>query len=154
MTVRTTHATEADVPRILQIRYAAFAAQAPAAYSPAEVETLLADVDPGEVRAMAADARLFTAVSGDGVIVGVAGWQDDRLRHVYVDPAYTRQGIATALLARAEADLRARTGRDRIRAGVALHALPFYLANGYVLDRMATAWDGSSYAEMVKPLGR
>ena len=153
MTVRTTLATEADVPRLLEIRYAAFAAQAPAAYSPREVETLLADVDPDELRAMATDGRLFTALTGEGVIVGVAGWQGDWLRHVYVDPAYTRRGIATALLARVEADVRARTGPGRIRAGVALHALPFYRAAGYELERLATAWDGSSYAEMVKPLG-
>ena len=142
------------MPRLLEIRRAAFAAQAPAAYSPQEVQTLLADVDPDELRAMAADGRLFTAVDPDGTIVGLAGWQGDRLRHVYVDPACTRQGIATALLARVEADVRARTGLDLIRAGVALHALPFYRAAGFVLERLATAWDGSSYAEMIKPLAR
>ncbi|BCJ55603.1 hypothetical protein Asp14428_70780 [Actinoplanes sp. NBRC 14428] len=147
----TEPAAAADVPRLLEIRHAAFAAHAPQAYSPAEVETLIADVDPDELYAMAADARLFVARAGT-VIVGLAGCVGDRLRHVYVDPGYTRRGIATVLVGRVEDEVRERTGRRLVRAGVALHARGFYLANGYVLDRLATAWDGSSYAEMVKRL--
>lgn len=55
-------------------------------------------------------------------------------------PAHTRRGIATALLARVEADYLARCGRTEIRADVALHAEPFYRANGYRLVRHAIAW--------------
>lgn len=51
-----------------------------------------------------------------------------------------------------EGDYRDRTGDGEIRAGVALHALPFYLARGDTLVRYARAWDGSAYAEPVKPL--
>jgi GNAT superfamily N-acetyltransferase len=141
-----------EIGRLLEIRRAAFAAQAPAAYSAREVRTLLDDVDPGELRDLAAEARLFVALAGEAV-VGCAGWQDDRLRHVYVDPPAMRQGVASRLLVRVEDDYRARTGGGTIRAGVALHALPFYLARGYELVRYSRAWDGSSYAEMVKPLG-
>ena len=137
------------VGRLLEIRRAAFSAQAPAAYSAREVETLLNDVDPGELCAMADDRRLFVARAGAGV-AGCAGWQGERLRHVYVDPAFMRQGIASRLLRRVEGDYRDRTGAGEIRAGVALHALPFYLARGYTLVRYAQAWDGSSYAETVK----
>ncbi len=144
-------ADAADVPRLLAIRRAAFAAQAPAAYSAREVATLLADVDPAELTALAAAGQLFAARAGDAV-VGVAGWQGDRLRHVYVDPAWTRRGIATALLHRVEAEMRERAGVRAIRAGVALHAELFYRANGYEVVRRATAWDGSAYLEMVKRL--
>jgi GNAT superfamily N-acetyltransferase len=73
------------------------------------------------------------------------------LRHVYVDPAFMRQGVAGRLLRRVEGDYRDRTGNSVIRAGVALHALPFCLAQRFTLVRYARAWDGSSYAEMVKP---
>ena len=45
-----------------------------------------------------------------------------------------------------------RTGRTWIHAGVALHAAPFYRANGYRLVRRAIAWDGSTYLEMIRTL--
>ncbi|GAA2498706.1 GNAT family N-acetyltransferase [Winogradskya humida] len=107
-----TPAHPTDVPRLLQIRHAAFSAQAPTAYSPGEVATLLADVDP----------------------------------------AFTRQGIGSALLHWTEHDFSTRTAHSTIYAGVAMHARDFYLANGYVLDRQAVAWDGSAYLQMSKPL--
>jgi ribosomal protein S18 acetylase RimI-like enzyme len=141
-----------DVPRLLEIRHAAFARHAPAAYSPAEVATLLADVSQDELQEMIASRQLFVARTAARVIVGLAGWQGTQLRHVYVDPAYTRRGIATRLLGHVEADFRTRTGATRIEAGVALHAEPFYRARGYQLVRRAQAWDGSAYLEMIKGL--
>jgi RimJ/RimL family protein N-acetyltransferase len=147
LALRIEPATPDDVPRLLEIRHAAFAAHAPAAYSAEEVATLLADVDPAELRRMASAGTLLVARRPDR-IVGVAGWQRDRLRHVYVDPAYARQGIATALVDRAE---RA-AGVSPILAGVALHAQGFYLARGYHVVRRGTAWDGSAYLEMRKEL--
>jgi ribosomal protein S18 acetylase RimI-like enzyme len=144
-------AAPTDMPRLLEIRYAAFAGQAPSAYSPKQVTTLLADVDEAELRSMIEEEQLFVARL-DQQIAGLAGWRDDRLRHVYVWPAYARRGLATALVRQAERDFRARTGRPVIEAGVALHAEPFYRAIGYTVVRRATAWDGSGYLEMTRPL--
>jgi nucleoside-diphosphate-sugar epimerase/GNAT superfamily N-acetyltransferase len=144
--MRIEHATPADLSRLLAIRYAAFAAHAPAAYSAREVETLLADVDEGELRTMI-DAGQLLVARMDHLVAGLAGWKDGRLRHVYVDPAYTRRGIASRLLRRVEENF-----SGEVRAGVALHAEAFYLANGYRVVRRATAWDGSAYLEMVKGL--
>jgi ribosomal protein S18 acetylase RimI-like enzyme len=141
-----------DVPRLLEIRHAAFARHAPAAYSPAEVATLLADVSQNELQEMIDSRQLFVARTAARVIVGLAGWKGTQLRHVYVDPAYTRRGIATRLLDHVEADFRTRTGATRIEAGVALHAEPFYRARGYQLVRRAQAWDGSAYLEMTRDL--
>ena len=141
-----------DLPRLLEIRHAAFARHAPAAYSPAEVATLLADVNQDELQEMIASRQLFVTRTAARVIVGLAGWKGTQLRHVYVDPAYTRRGIATRLLDHVEADFRTRTGATRIEAGVALHAEPFYQARGYQLVRRAQAWDGSAYLEMTKGL--
>lgn len=137
----------ADLQRLLQIRHAAFARHAPSAYSPVEVATLLTDVDESELREMITRRQLFVA-HDSLTIVGLAGWKDDRLRHVYVDPAHTRRGIAVMLVIRVEADFRRRTGAHRIRAGVALHAEPFYRAIGYQLIGSRRAWDGSAYLEM------
>jgi ribosomal protein S18 acetylase RimI-like enzyme len=141
-----------DVPRLLEIRHAAFARHAPAAYSPEEVATLLADVSADELQAMIASRQLFVARTAARAIVGLAGWKDNRLRHVYVDPAYARRGIATRLLGHVEADFRTRTGATRIEVGVALNAEPFYRARGYQLVRRAQAWHGSAYLEMTKSL--
>jgi RimJ/RimL family protein N-acetyltransferase len=149
--LRIEPAAQSDVPRLLEIRHAAFAAQAPAVYSAEEVATLLADIDPDELRRMAEAGALWVA-RRPGRIVGVAGWQEDRLRHVYVDPEHARQGIATALVDRIEREVRERTGATRIQAGVALHAEGFYLARDYRLVRRGTAWDGSAYLEMQKEL--
>ena len=144
-------ADAADVPRILEIRRAAFAEQAPSAYSPEEVATLLDDVDLAELRSMIMEDQLFVALV-DQRIVGLAGWRGDRLRHVYVDPAHTGHHIGTQLVGRAEADFRARTGHAVIKAGVALHAEGFYRKIGYEVVGRAKAWDGSGYLEMTRHL--
>jgi GNAT superfamily N-acetyltransferase len=106
----------------------------------------------GRRTAAAGDPARTADVTAARVIVGLAGWQDGKLRHVYVDPAYTRRGIATGLLSHVEADFRTRTGATRIEAGVALNAEPFYRARGYQLVRRAQDWDGSAYLEMIKSL--
>ncbi|BCJ48022.1 hypothetical protein GCM10010168_23810 [Actinoplanes ianthinogenes] len=144
-------AVPGDLPRILEIRYAAFARHAPSAYSPQEVQTLLGDVDPDEIASMITGRTVFVAREA-GHTLGCAGWQGERLRHVYVDPRAGRRGIGTALLATVETDFGTRTGRTHLHAGVALHAEGFYRANGYQVLRRARDWDGSSYLEMRKPL--
>lgn len=149
--VRIVPARPGDLPRLLEIRHAAFAAHAPAAYSPQEVATLLTDVDPAELRRMIDAGRLFTARVGDDT-VGLAGRAGTVLRHVYVDPGQARRGIGTALLRHVEADARDRDGASVLSAGVALHAESFYLANGYRLVVRATAWDGSAFLRMIKRL--
>jgi len=147
--VRVHHASGDDIPRLLEIRHAAFSRHAPLAYSAQEVETLLGDVDVDELRRMIEDRQVFCARTADQV-VGLAGWLGGNLRHVYVDPGQTRLGIASRLLVHVEADFRKRTGAAEIRAGVALHAECFYLAAGYEMVRRAKAWDGSEYLLMVK----
>lgn len=155
MTIEIARAAAGDVPRLLEIRHAAFARHAPAAYPPEQVATLLTDIDPDELRRMADARQLFVARrGGGGALVGCAGWRDGRLRHVYVDPDHTRQGIGSALLARVEADFRERTGAEEITAGVVLYAVAFYRANGYRVVREAAAWDGSLHLEMAKTLKR
>ncbi len=145
------HAAEEDIGRVLEIRHAAFSRHAPSAYSPEQVRTLLADVQDSELHEMIQQRQLFVARLG-GRVDGVAGWTGDRLRHVYVDPDRTRRGIASQLVAMAEADFGHRTGLDRILAGVALHAEPFYRRIGYQLIERRRAWDDSEFLEMAKQL--
>lgn len=144
-------AQRADLPRICAVRHAAFARHAPAAYSPEQVDTLLHDVDEDELVALIDGGRLFAARVGD-LVVGCAGWQDGRVRHVYVDPGYGRRGIGSALLNRVESDFLRRTGQRRLGVHVALHAEPFYRANGYRVLGRGRAWDDSTYLRMVKEM--
>jgi GNAT superfamily N-acetyltransferase len=144
-------AAGADVPRLLEIRYTAFARHAPSAYSPSEVTALLDDVDEAEIQEMISARQLFVACSADAV-VGLAGWKDGWLRHVYVAPGHERRGIATGLVAHVEADLARRTGARTIRAGVGFQAEAFYRAIGYAPVQRLRAPDGSEYLEMARRL--
>lgn len=119
------------------------------AYTEQEVETLLGDVDENELFVMIQARQLFVARK-DGEVVALAGWKGSNLRHAYVDPDYTRRGIATRLLGRVEGDFRVRTHLAEITCGVVLYARPFYVANGYEVVSREKDWDGSEYFEMVK----
>lgn len=141
-----------DIPRILEIRHHTFSHFAPSAYSQAEVQLLLDDVDPSEFVRMVEQASLF--VAEDGVVVlGCGGWLLDALRHMYVSPESTRTGIGSALLRVVEPDFLARSGHDVIRAGVILYARTFYEKNGYEFVSMAAdPRDGSAFYIMRKNL--
>ena len=138
-----------DIPRLIEIRHAAFSKHAPSAYSEQEVENLLGDIDENELADMIENRQLFVARE-EGTIVGLAGWKDANLRHVYVDPTRTRRGIGTKLIRHAEMDFRNRTNASAIKAGVGFQAEAFYVSNGYELVGRLKAWDGSDYLEMVK----
>jgi hypothetical protein len=71
-TLRIEPAAPDDVPRLLEIRHAAFTAHATAAYSAQEVATLLADVDPDQLSRMAEAGTLYVARRPDR-IAGLAG---------------------------------------------------------------------------------
>lgn len=142
-------AANTDIPRVLELRRAAFSAHAPSAYSAQEVENLLDDIDETELSEMVEEKQLFVAREG-GELIGVAGWKDGRIRHVYVAPGHEKKGIGTAMLCHAEDDFRARTRAAEIRAGVGLQAEGFYVANGYEILMRDKSWDGSEFLWMVK----
>jgi GNAT superfamily N-acetyltransferase len=145
-------ARQEDIPRILEIRYQTFSHCAPSAYSQAEVQLLLDDVDPSEFERMVEQASLFVAEDG-AVVLGCGGWLLDALRHMYVSPESTRAGIGSAPLRVVEPDFLARSGHDVIRAGVILYARPFYEKNGYQFVSLETdSRDGSQFYMMRKKL--
>ena len=144
-------AQKADLARIIEVRTSAFSRMASSAYSDVEVKTLLGDYTEEEFLEMVKDKRLFVAVI-DGVIRGTAGWAEENIRHVYVDPDSFNRGIGSQLVAHTEADYQDRTEHAYINAGVILHARGFYERCGYELVTMAKAWDGSDYYQMRKQL--
>ncbi|MBV1854240.1 GNAT family N-acetyltransferase [Catellatospora tritici] len=123
-------ATEADVPHLSRVRYAAF---------PWYVASLSNQVNRWRtVTAATRTLRLLTEVDGVVVAVGVAGFNDHTSQpgaaviHIVVDPAHRRRGIGSALHDRLEAHLRdigARQVRGITEHDPGDHA--FALARGY-----------------------
>jgi GNAT superfamily N-acetyltransferase len=140
-----------DIPRILEIREMTFKHFAPAAYSRKEVETLLADIKESDLLELINHESLFAAEI-NGQVVGCGGWFGDSVRHMYVSPEITKQGIGTRLLDVLEEDFQKRTHKSVIKAGVILYARPFYEKNGYEFLEIAYDWDGSKFNQMQKHL--
>jgi len=140
-----------DVADIAALRSKTFAHFAPQYYTAKEVRTLLEDLDQNHLQDMIENRKIFV-IKDKEKIIGSAGWEEDSIRHVYVDPEFTRQGIGSRLLQYAEQDYIARSTKNEIYAGVAVYARPFYEANGYILVSEEKDWDDSKYFKMKKSL--
>jgi ribosomal protein S18 acetylase RimI-like enzyme len=83
----------------------------------------------------------------DGSVAGFATWAETaggiELEDLYVDPGYTRQGIATALVSRIAEIVRAR-GAERLEVTANPHALGFYRAAGFIDCRAAQTEFGAA----------
>jgi GNAT superfamily N-acetyltransferase len=86
----------------------------------------------------AAADRVVRAIRDHDVWVAVEraaiGWVEvdrDRVAALYVAPSRSRQGVGSALLARAEAAIR-RAGYATVRLESSQNALDFYLRRGYL----------------------
>ncbi|PAX09089.1 GNAT family N-acetyltransferase [Sphingomonas lenta] len=105
-------------------------------------------------RGLIADRTYFVVETKAGDLVGAGGWSDRRALHgghthsdsgervdpakdaariraYFVDPAFARQGVASAILAACEAAAR-RRGFSRMALGATLTGVPFYARRGYV----------------------
>ena len=72
--------------------------------------------------------HMFVAFDGANMIGMACTRGEGHISKLYVDPAYHRQGIATALMDR----LIAAMGVSRVELGSSPHAVPFYLKYGFV----------------------
>jgi ribosomal protein S18 acetylase RimI-like enzyme len=97
-----------------------------------------------------AEARTYVAEQ-DGVVVGLATWAEAdggmELEGLFVDPGYTRGGIARALVREVAAAVRAR-GAQHLEVTANQDALAFYRAVGFT-DVGITETEGGSAARMV-----
>jgi GNAT superfamily N-acetyltransferase len=136
---------------ILEIRKRTFLHFAPSVYSSNEVKTLLEDIKVSELEEMIENKSLFVAGKGHKII-GCGGWHGESVRHMYVLPEETKEGIGRALLRVLEKDYRNRTQNSIIKAGFILYARYFYEKNGYEFLKIDTDWDGSKFNRMQKKL--
>ena len=81
-----------------------------------------------------AEGRTYVAEE-EGSLVGFATWIEAggvlELEDLFVDPAWRRRGIATALVSRITQVLRAR-GAERLEVTANPHAMGFYRAAGFI----------------------
>ncbi|MEM1269331.1 MAG: GNAT family N-acetyltransferase [Bacteroidota bacterium] len=93
-------ASEADVPAMRAIYRRAVKQLGPVAYTPEQVETWASFADsPVFTRRLAPLATTLVAEKA-GRVAGYASVRDNRVSALYVDPDFSRQGLATALLER------------------------------------------------------
>lgn len=148
-------ATEADVPRIIELMRLSILENMKAFLSAAEIEA--AHETMGVDMTLIVDGTYFvieTVVDGETILVGCGGWgkrrtlyggdhtagRDDsfsdpavdaaRIRAMYTHPSWTRRGIGTLLLELGETAAR-EAGFKRIELGSTLAGEPLYVARGY-----------------------
>lgn len=105
-------------------------------YSDSQVESWVQGNSPERyVAAMREDGELFlVAVARLRGIVGFCAYKDEEVRSLYIDPDWSRLGVGTALLERAEAAI-AEAGHPKVVIGASLVGLPFYESRGYRVIR-------------------
>lgn len=128
-------ATPDDAEAIMAVHVRAILELGLSAYSQAEVESWAANLRPaGYRRVMTEKSELFeVAVESTGMVIGFCSLAENKILGLYVDPDWSRRGIASRFVARAERRM-VDAGHDSVVILAALSGLPFYLAHGYALE--------------------
>ncbi len=105
-------------------------------YSESQVESWVQGNNPERyVAAMREDGeRFLVAVARLRGIVGFCAYKDEEVRSLYIDPDWSRLGVGSALLKRAEAAI-GEAGHAKVVIGASLVGLPFYESRGYRVVR-------------------
>ena len=125
-----------DAGELLRVHRSAILKLTGHVYTPAEIESWAARLEAdGYIRAMEQQGERFhVALDGDGGVIGFYGRIEAEVMALYVDPAWARRGVGSALLAHAEKAISA-DGHSRVMIGAALSGRDFYLARGYRIDK-------------------
>lgn len=142
---------ESELSDVINLRRLSLLAIAPDYYNPQELENLIADYDVAQLASMVASRRFFR-VRNDRKIIATSGWSENRLRHIYVDPANFGRGIGRKMLEYAVENYAQQTSRTSIQAHVVIYAREFFEKCGFEVLSNETAWDGRAYFLMEKSL--
>lgn len=80
----------------------------------------------------------FWLAEVNGVIAGLAGWQDEELKVFYLHPDYVGQGLGRRLFQALEQDYLTKTGATEWQLESTITAKPFYEAMGFKTIAPAT----------------
>lgn len=142
---------ESELSDVIDLRRFSFLAVAPEYYNPIEFENLIADYDVTQLASMIAN-RSFFCIRNDHKIIATSGWSENRLRHVYVDPANFGSGIGRKMVEYAVENYAQQTSHTSIQASVVVYARKLFEKCGFEVLSTETAWDGSAYFLMEKSL--
>jgi len=169
-------ATTADVPALARLIRVSAAHLSRGFYTPDQIDAAITHVF-GVDTDLIADGTFFL-VERDGALAGCGGWSrratlfggdacpgrsdrpivpgeaPARIRAFFVDPAHSRQGVATALLDRCEREARA-AGFDALTLVATLSGVPFHRAAGFADEQPVDHIAGGTavpFIQMTKPL--
>jgi len=100
------------------------------AYSPDLARSWAFGLSPEGYRDHAEAGEAFDVAQLNAAVVGFCSTKDDLIAELYVDPAFTRCGVASGLMRRALKRIHAE-GHDRARVLAALSGVAFYEAMGF-----------------------
>lgn len=125
-----------DAPGLFAVHERAVRELARGVYSDSQVESWVHGDSPARyIDAMREDGELYlVAVARLRGIIGFCSYKDEEVRSLYIDPDWSRLGVGTALLQRAEAEIAA-AGHGKVVIGASLVGLPFYETHGYRVIR-------------------
>lgn len=149
-------ATRNDIPAMMALFHASVHEVAAGDYNQAQRDAWAPDSgEPARWEKRLAEQQVWIAET-DGAMSGFCAWTiDGYLDLLFVHPNHTRQGVATALCAKAEYDLRSR-GVQRVHTQASITAQPFFNRHGFRLVRhqvVRTRDVSPPNAIMEKPLG-
>ena len=122
-------ATPADAPRLHAVHTAAVRRICAPHYAPEVIDGWLDNRAPAGYLTPIGHGALFV-VERDGTVVGFGETTPGVIVACYVDPAFVRRGVGSAIMTRALE--RARQGHDGpIRVQATLNAVPFYARFGF-----------------------
>lgn len=138
---------ESELSEVINLRRLSFLAIAPKHYNPRELENLIADYDVAQFASMVA-SKSFFCVRTNRKIIATAGWSENRLQHVYVDPTSFGCGIGSKMVDYVVEDYFQQTVQTNIQTNVVIYAQEFFEKCGFKVLSKETAWDGSPYLLM------
>ena len=122
--------TAADGAAILRLHRRAILLDGVRAYSPAMVRSWADGMNPDYHGRSAACGSLVEAAEMHGAIVGFSDVRNDEIQGLFVDPGFSRRGIARGLVQRALARMRTE-GHECARVTAALSGVGFYETVGF-----------------------
>jgi putative acetyltransferase len=136
--------TETDIAAVRALHARSFAALARDTHTETQIAAHVALIEAAAYVDDLRRSHVALAEAVDGALLATAGWLAvegeptvARIRKVFVDPAVTRQGLATHMVENAETHARA-AGRTRFIVRANVNAAPLYKKLGYAPVREGT----------------